>query len=199
MRVLAIAAVLLTSSIAAAQAPGQTVPHAANPYLTAPPPEVAPATIRVSYTSDILVADGLSLALMTLGPAAEADLAGVGVAGYFLAAPIVHLAHGRGAAAAKSLGLRVGMPLVLGLAGYKLGPHDTVCDEAVDIDGQYHSGHCNTGSIGGLLVGGLGGMIAAVVIDAKYLAKYDRPALPTWSANVQRTREGFAVGLSRSF
>jgi hypothetical protein len=45
----------------------------------------------------------------------------VGLTGYAIGAPIVHLAHGEGGDAGVSVGLRLGLPLVAGLIGYGIG------------------------------------------------------------------------------
>ena len=59
MRILSVAAILLSSSIAAAQAPGQTLEYAeANDEPTSAPTQVE----TVSYRKQVLLADGLSVA-----------------------------------------------------------------------------------------------------------------------------------------
>lgn len=199
MRLLAVAAVLVTSSLlprlASAQAPGQTMS-----FDVEQPAALAPQTVTVSYRKEILVADGLSIAAMTLGPALtrDADIAAVGLAGYALGAPIVHLAHGRGVEAAKSFALRAGLPLVGGLIGYKLGPEDTACVGSQDVYPADHAHGCSSGSLIGTLVGVLGGGVAAMYLDARYLPTYTKTA-PTWSASVRRTDGGAFVGVGRAF
>lgn len=197
MRLFAVAAIVLTSFVAAAQAPGQTLS-----FDVEGPPEPMTQTVKVSYRDHVLLADGLSVATMTLGTAATRDenLFGLGFSGYVLGAPIVHLAHGRGGAAAKSFALRVGLPLAGGFLGFKLGPNDVVCaGSSVETDYVGHGKGCEGGSFTGLLVGMLGGAAAAVYVDARYLATYEKSAAPTWSAGITRTNGGAMVGIGRAF
>jgi hypothetical protein len=196
---LAAAFLVLTTSLASAQAPGQTMSWQPDP---APPSATAPQTITVSYRSHVLVADGLSLAAVIAGNSSDnPGLAAWGVTGYFLAAPIVHLAHGRGIAALESFGLRAGLPFAGAYLGYHLGPRDTGCVADAAADSYPPSGSsCNDGSIIGLLLGGVAGGVGAMVLDAKYLAKYDkRVAAPTWSASINPAHGGVSVGVSGSF
>jgi hypothetical protein len=64
----ALAVLVISTSIAAAQAPGETMSWEPDPV---PPSAVAPQSLSVSYRSDILLADGLSLGLVLLGPVAH--------------------------------------------------------------------------------------------------------------------------------
>lgn len=203
MRIAAIVAALLaTTTIAAAQAPGQTMTW--DPEL---PPVAAPARVEpvtVSYRGQIITADVASFGLMLLGPLLdehEANLSGIGFAGYFLAAPLVHVAHGRGGAAAESLGLRLGLPLLGGFLGYHLGPADTACVQAADVDGRSpHGGGCGDGaSIVGTLVGAAAGVGTAMYLDAKYLSRYQTTRVVTWSAGIAPMRGGASVSFSGSF
>lgn len=205
MRTVIIAAILLSSTVAAAQAPGQTPLYTPDEELT-----VAPALRmeKVSYRKQVLLVDGLSVAAMLTGPLlanGDTDAGGrlsmLGVAGYVVGAPIVHLAHGRVGAAAASLGLRTALPLAGMMAGFKLGPNDLACSGAASPDGEGgHGGSCEgsiTGAIGGLLLG----TVAAVTIDAKYLTTYERVrTVPTWSASVNHVRGGgMTFGVNGSF
>jgi hypothetical protein len=192
-RSLAILAVLLTSSIAAAQAPGETLSF--DPQL--PPGQVEPAPTTISYRAHILAADGISLGLIALGPLAsdDAELSALGLGGYFLAAPLVHLSHGRGAAAVKSLALRAGLPFAGALVGYRVGPNDLVCDQ-IGEGGTHES--CPGGSVTGMVVGMLAGGVTAIVVDAKYLARHERRT-PTWTASVTPTSGGMTVGIGGAF
>ena len=203
MRILSVAAILLSSSIAAAQAPGQTLEYAeANDEPTSAPTQVE----TVSYRKQVLLADGLSVAAIALGPVLARDEAGgklamLGMAGYVFGAPIVHLVHGRGGAAFKSLGLRTALPMLGALAGFKLGPNDLACAQSSDSFEGGHGGGCPGGSISGALGGLLIGSIAAAAIDSKYLARYETMrTAPAWSASVQHVRGGgMTVGVSGGF
>jgi hypothetical protein len=201
MRLLVVALLVssLVPAVAAAQAPGQTLSWDAEQ----PAPPTTTTTIKVSYRKEVLVVDGLSIAAMTLGPAItrDADIAAMGLSGYFLGAPIVHLAHGRGGAAAKSFALRAGLPLLGGMIGYKLGPDDTACvgSGGRDIDTTDHAHGCGGGSIAGMLIGVLGGGVAAIYIDSRYLATYEKAATQTWSAGVRKTDGGALVSVAGAF
>lgn len=201
MRIAVIAAVLVVlTSVAAAQAPGETMSWA--PEET-PPSSQAPQVVKASYRGQVLLADGLSLGMIILGPVGGNDeLTGLGFAGYFVGAPIVHIAHGRGGAALQSLGLRMGLPILGGMIGYRLGPNDVVCNEGRG-DPQYGDGGAcggDHGSITGLLVGALAGAVTASVVDATYLTTYEkRVARPSWSASLRPMHGGASVGIAGSF
>lgn len=118
-------------------------------------------TERRWYGWETLTMDAVSIAAM--------PVAGVGVGGYLLGAPIIHAAHDRWGIAAASLGLRVGLPIVGAMAGVKLEN----CPKA----GQYDEGMCG---LGGALLGMGVGMLTAIIIDAAVLS-YER--VPATSAN----------------
>lgn len=103
------------------------------------------------YGEQILYVDGglLLLAMPTVG---------ISLAGYFVGGPIVHIVHENYGAAAGSLGLRVGLPLV-GFAG---GVAAACAFEK--------GGYC---ALVGLVVGVPVGAIAATLIDAYVLAYHD--------------------------
>lgn len=200
MRIAVVATALLAmTSIAAAQAPGQTMTWD-------PEPAPAPVTVEpvtVSYRGQIITADVVSLGLMVLGPLSDEHdltLSGLGFTGWFLAAPLVHAAHSRGGAAAKSLGLRVGLPILGGLAGYRLGPDDTSCVSTPAVDGHASEGGCGDhGSIIGALLGIAAGAGTAMYIDAKYLARYQTERVVTWSAGIAPMRGGASLAFSGTF
>ncbi len=206
MRTVIIAAILFSSSVAAAQAPGQTPLYTADEELT-----VAPALRmeKVSYRKQVLIVDGLSVAAILSGPILASggsegggSVSMLGVAGYVVGAPIVHLAHGRLGAAAASFGLRTALPIAGMMAGFKLGPNDLACSGSSPSESGGHGGggDCSgsiTGALGGLLLG----TVAAVAIDAKYLTSYERVrTVPTWSASVQNVKGGgMTFGVNGSF
>jgi hypothetical protein len=105
---------------------------------------------------------------------------------YLLSGPIIHGAHGRWGHAAGSLGLRVGLPLVLGLAGSWLfsGPP---CTEEEKLNDS-----CDTNALEavGFIFGGLAGVGTAMVLDAALLARGDRVL-----RNPQPTPDSFAPWL----
>ena len=201
---LAVLAVVVTlgfgTSVAGAQAPGQTLSW--DPESTAPS-QTAPTTETVSYRSDVLVADGVSLGLVLLGPMTNTpSVSAAGVAGYFLGAPLMHVANGRGKQALQSIGLRVALPIIGGELGWHLGPQDTACfDAAQGIDGSREGGCRDQGSIVGMLLGFTAGGVTAMVIDAKYLARYEKKIGPAanWSASIVPRHGGAMVGVGGAF
>jgi hypothetical protein len=199
MRLAVVLTIVFSSSLAAAQAPGQTLSF--DPET--PPSAAEPQTVTVSYRSDVLLADGASLGLIVLGPVSgNAELTAYGVTGYFLAAPIVHLAHGRGTQAVQSLALRVGLPFFGGFLGYKLGPNDVICESSGGLEGapSASGGGCgDQGSFVGMGLGILAGGVTAMVLDAKYLTRYEKRVSPSWSASILPSRGGLSLGVSGAF
>jgi hypothetical protein len=200
MRIAVVAAVLaVMTSVAAAQAPGETMSFDRE----APPSAVEPELVTVNYRSDVVLADGLSLGAVFLGALGDKEEAAAwGLTGYFLAAPIVHIAHGRGVQALQSFGLRAGLPLLGGWMGYRIGPQDNACVYGAREDGDYSGdGGCGDGgSIGGMLLGGIAGGVTAMIVDAKYLTKYQKRVSPrAWSASIKPTRGGASFGVSGTF
>ncbi|HUS29101.1 MAG TPA: hypothetical protein VMZ53_11340 [Kofleriaceae bacterium] len=201
MRTVVVAAVLTAlTSVAAAQAPGETMSwpvEEAAPSTTTPEPQ----TVTVSYRRDILIADGLAVGAIFLGPLGDnEELTGWGMVGYMFAAPVVHIAHGRGVTALQSLGLRAGLPLLGAYVGYNVGPDDAICVESVSgYDGPSHSSCGGDGSLVGMILGGMAGGVTAMVLDAKYLAKYEKRTAPTWSASIKPARGGLSLGVSGTF
>lgn len=200
MRIAVAAAVLLvTTSIAAAQAPGETMSWDPDPV----PPSAATERVTVSYRGQVIAADVASLGLAVLSPALAPDapsLSALGVTGFFVAAPLVHLAHGRGSAAAKSLALRVGLPFVGGLVGYRIGPNDLSCVESVGEDGSVPHGGCGDhGSLLGLLLGVAAGGVTAMYVDARYLSSYETTRPATWTAGLRPTHGGMSLSVRGAF
>ncbi len=114
------------------------------------------------YGWQTLITDGASLAML-MGGASANDSAGTWVAlsglTYALGGPIVHWAHGNGGKGAASLGLRLGLPVGLGLLGY-------ACGSAISGGKDY----------GAAVFGALGfvvGFPAAMAIDSAALARED--------------------------
>jgi hypothetical protein len=147
-----------------------------------PPPDPRTHLTRSThwYGYETLATDGAALALAVPALASSASgiqsVFGVGsVMTYGLGAPIVHAAHGQTGKALADLGIRVGMPLVLGFFGEAIG------------SGSYQQSGCRAsdpgfcglgnalGQVGaaaeGAVIGGLLGIGGAVVIDAALLAR----------------------------
>jgi len=128
------------------------------------------------YGWETLTVDAVSVAAM--------PLAGVGVAGYLVGAPIVHAAHDRWGAAAASLGLRVALPIAGAYAGVALAN----CGNSQRASEDW----CGLGEA----VLGLGvGMLAAIVIDAAVLGYERAPAAQASEPSTGRaaTRTSVAI------
>jgi hypothetical protein len=160
----------------------------------APSSSPAPNPERIWYGWQTLAADGGSIllggvtALVTQSNAKLENLGpGLFLAGYGLGAPIVHFAHGNAGGGGASIALRLGLPLVGGIAGFALAPS--------------HSDWSTLGYIGlGMLLGAGG----AAVIDASVLAYNETKLAPKNEALHVVPSVGFvrgkpALGLSGTF
>ena len=83
------------------------------------------------------------------GPSAASLLAGLGVATFVLGAPAIHVAHARPDSAAISLGLRLALPVVGGLAGLGLAGRQ--------LPGQHHGLRQVDEAFGLMVTGGVAG------------------------------------------
>jgi hypothetical protein len=114
------------------------------------------------YGWQTLITDGASLSML-IGAGSAKDSAGTWVAlsglTYALGGPTVHWAHGNGGKGAASLGLRLGLPVGLGLLGYATG---------AALSGGKGYGGAIFGALGFVL-----GFPAAMAIDSAALARED--------------------------
>jgi hypothetical protein len=118
-------------------------------------------------------------------------VSGVGGAGYFLGAPIVHAAHGQWGSAAESFVLRLGLPLGGALAGGLLGL--AACGSS---SGEVPCPAVVAG------VGAVAGAIAAPFVDAFAVAYEPVPRVSHEAAvapTVSIVRGGGSVGLVGQF
>jgi hypothetical protein len=195
MRCLPLLLVLATAApiaTAHADAPGETQPM-----------EDAPApVVETHYGPQLLLADvavvGGSALLLTAnrnGPSeGQGLIAAAGISAYLLVAPAIHLAHGDGRGAAVSLGLRVGLPMVLSALGEAIGPRSTT----TCIGG----GGCatqDTRSSSGFLVGTALGLVAATVLDATYNSTHREAAAPRLSPSFGYAAGNVTVGVGGAF
>lgn len=128
------------------------------------------------YGWQVLIVDGASAASLFVSPA-------VGLAGYGLGGPIVHLAHRRLDNAAASLGTRLLLP-----------------PAAAFVAGSVFGGGSTRGELAGLpaLAGGALGVVTAVALDAALYARTtpkpdvdaERPRATAFTAGVAPRREG---------
>jgi hypothetical protein len=146
--------------------------------LVQPPQEAK--TVEHSYGSETFAADGISAGVVLAGlflPGTKGAVSAIGLGGYALAAPMIHLAHGNPGRALASFGLRIGLPVGLGAAGFYTG---------FALSGKDCSGYqCFGAAVVGLLLGGAGlvtGMVGASVIDGGVFARERVPVKTTTSA-----------------
>jgi hypothetical protein len=155
------------------------------------------------YGWQTLAVDGLSVSAVGVGLAFRDEhpvgylALGSGLAGYVLAAPIVHFAHGRTTPAFASLALRVGAPTVGVLSGGLIG-YGVGC--AVDCNGDFGA---EGGMLVGALAGGVAGAVSAMVVDAVVFAR--EPAATTaqvhWmpTSSYDPKRQAATFGVTGSF
>jgi hypothetical protein len=169
---------------------------AAEPLAVAPPgltPVVelpAGPPLEPSYRRQTVIADGIAMGLLVIGIRTNNEAVGyMSLGTYAGAAPLVHLAHHRPGHAAASLGLRVGLPILGGILGDKLGRGSRCSgDVCVDESDEF------------MAFGVLGGIAAAMVLDTSLLAKEDEaPAPAGWSPAIAARRDGITLGFSGSF
>ena len=154
---------------------------AARMVITRPEP-VYEITVH-SYRKQVIIADLASLGLTFAG--------GVGLAGYFFAAPVIHLANGNSKGALRSFGMRlipVGVFLVTALS---LTRNSSCRDNAED------------GCFGEAAVAFLAGavsMLVVIPIDWTFATREDRKQVGVrWSPTVNVTRETTGFGLLASW
>jgi hypothetical protein len=184
---IAVLVVALSAGVAAAEPPGSTpvyLPPGMTPALEPP----APPT-QLGYRWQTALADGAALSMVVLGASSESgSLVDMGLGTYLFGAPIVHLSHNRPGRAAGSLALRLGLPIL----GLMVGIKSHTCHASPDL--------CDEGPGAEAVIGLLGGVIAASVIDTAFLAKGDdAPARPSWSPAVTANQHGFGLGVAAAF
>jgi len=140
-------------------------PYPYPPAYAPPRPPAGPTETKrkVWYSNYIYAVDGISLSLLILGAAlsdSQSDtgenLGKLGVAGYLLAAPIVHWTQGEVGSGFASFGLRMGLPT----GGLLLGA-------ATCIAADYRN---NDRCVALVALGALAGIITAPLVDAKVFA-----------------------------
>ena len=129
---------------------------------------VAPApTVSRWYGWQTLATDGAALMLAVVAVRGDDDISSLlgltSVALYGLGGPVVHLTHDNGWQALGSLALRGGLPVLAGAAGVALER----CDNSDEED------FCG---LSGAVLGGLAGMVSAMVIDSAALGWERVPA-----------------------
>ena len=154
-----------------------------------PPPEPEPLYLKPDYRWQMLVSDVGSIGLAVTGGRAGI---GLGLAGYTFGGPIIHDLNDGGARAGTSFGVRLGAPLLGGLAVgglAALGSHcrkdDSDCDDSVGP---------------AVAVGAVLGVVVAIVVDDLIVARprtvYAGPTVGL-SATVDHDRA--SIGLAGQF
>jgi hypothetical protein len=185
---IAVLVVALSTGVAAAEPPGAT-PVYSPPGMT-PSLEPAAPPLELGYRWQTALSDGAAVGLFMLGASSNSSgLADAGLGTYLLGAPIIHLSHNRPGRAAGSLALRLGLPILGVMVGLKSHAHSCpngdICDEGPGAEA---------------VLGLLGGVVAASVIDTAFLAKGDEaPARPSWSPAVTANQHGFGLGVAGAF
>jgi hypothetical protein len=176
----------------APRASGKTRPppaRAPNALIQAP---AAPGSFRRSYGWQIVVADVSSVAVTIAGGVAESDaVAGIGVAGYFLAPPVVHFAHRNVWQGFGSLGLRIAGPFLGGAIGNAVA-------NCRDREGRDWCG------VVPITVGVFAGILGAMAVDAAVFARKEVPrpstaASFTWSPALRLDRHGAGLAMGGQF
>ena len=165
--------------------------HATPAAAGQPPTSPVEAPAVASYRGQTLLADGVAVGLFILSAQQEeATIGGIGIAVYLVGAPLVHLTKPhRGTHALASLAMRAGLPLLGVLIGDAI-PRD--CGRSP----------CMGAPSGGVMVGLLGGIVAASALDAIVLAKGDAPKKTpqaSWTPVAGPTRGGVALGVAGQF
>ena len=134
-------------------------PQSPPPWYAPPPsPSAPPSLSSGSYGGQIVLVD-LGAVLVGALASQQAQSATPILVSWIFASPVVHVVHGHPGRALGSLLLHVGMPIV----GAYVGVQAEDCGNS-----SSDSGFCG---LGGLVLGGLAGMIAATTIDAAFLAQ----------------------------
>lgn len=149
-----------------------------------PPTEEEPQYETRWYGWQTLIADGVSLGLVVGGGYANSGgVVYAGIMTYFLAPPIIHFAHGHVGKGFLSMGLRVGMPIALGL-------------------GLAAASNCSSGGYCGLGEFALGfgiGMAGASAIDSAAIAWEKVPAEPSVAVVPMLGRDHAGLAISGAF
>jgi hypothetical protein len=192
--VVVLAAMLAGGSAARA---GEEAPRVSTPetgeHIVAPlaTPDVSPAVERTthSYGWQVVAADAAGI-LGTIGCMSAAD-SGICLVPYMIAAPAVHLSHGRPLHALGSVGVRLAFPI----AGAMVAAQFVDCRGSSDL-------FCG---LDALALGMLVGTVSASIFDALVLSTEERtvPTSPSrlsfLSPSVSAGRNGASFGLRGSF
>jgi hypothetical protein len=147
----------------------QSVPNTTEGAEAAARSEPEAPTVEHHYGAETFAADGISAGVMLASlflPSTRGVVGSIGLGGYVLAAPALHLSHGNPGRALGSLGLRLGLPVALGAGGAYVG-FALASKGCVGI--QCFGSVVVAALLGG--VGLVGGMVSASVLDGSLLAR----------------------------
>lgn len=174
---MALASLMTSASRARAEVPGSVEPEIAEPSPAPMAPVPRPEkrwygwqTLTAVAVSDSLVVAGGFLALhgsfrvfdktpVNVGETATgATMAIVGLTGHVFSGAVVHALNGQKDNIGYSIGLNLGVPLIAGLSGLGLG----------------YAGDRRDGAAGGAMIGVIGGMVTASILDISLLSHAPR-------------------------
>jgi hypothetical protein len=203
MRAAAAVVVALSCQLAHANPPGMTESGPpgmtpVTPPVTTTGPAAATAKPLRSYRGQLLASDAIAVGLLLVAANTDDNDRGEGfaklsVATYALGAPVIHLTKNRGGRAFASLTMRIAFPIIGGMLFDSLRPSPQ-CDDYYD--------YCDSGPSDEMVLGVIGGVLAASIVDAAYLGRGDAPKVeqaPGWAPTARATQGGFAVGVGAAF
>jgi hypothetical protein len=149
------------------------------------------------YRLQTLGVDGITTglfvgALETRGQTSD-QLLEYAFAGFAIGAPTIHLVHHRWGGAAKSLGLRLALPVLGGWIGSKFGP--SLRDNCHDCDAQDGAPNNEKQIFAGIGVG----VVAAMAVDTWLIAGEDDSREPAITPSVRAANGGVSFGLAGRF
>ena len=170
-----------------AAGPGCGMPQSAPSMLPGTPMLVMQSEPDLDYRWQVIAADGVSLAFAFSG---NMNATSLGIAGYVVGAPLIHVVHGEGGRGGTSLVLRVALPLVGVYAGQALARRSCSGD---DLD-------CDDGSFGGAILGLGLGVLTAMVVDAALIARpVKRKPTMTWVPQLTAAHDRVGLGVAGRF
>lgn len=189
---LVVVVVVVAAVVGLARAPAFAEP----PGMTPPLPPAPQEPVVAPYYGLTLAADGVALvtAMAALGGGdseSRSRLFQIAAGTYVFGGPLIHLVHRRPGRAAISLAMRAGLPiggaLLLSSSHHNSCPSDsTSCD---DFGGFFP-----------FLVGFVGGILTASIVDSAVLARGDDPPARSWGPTVAPGRGGgFTFGVGGAF
>ena len=144
-----------------------------------------------SYRAETIAVDATSVAAITVGVAADTNLAlpAAGIVGITVGSPVVHAVRGRWDRAGGSLALRLGAATLGGLVGANVVDADHCSSQELS---DRHA--CNAKATAG---GILAGLVVASVIDATFMT--NEPAKREWAPQIVASHRGVQLGFVREF